>query len=72
MLVKETLAGTTELLARDGCSFEAIIEEVATKGGITEEGVKVIDREIPSMYDHLLDATRAKRKLVIENIKNQK
>ena len=72
LLVKETLAGTTELLVRDGCSFEAIIEEVATKGGITEEGVKVIDREIPAMYDHLLDATRAKRKLVLENIKNQK
>jgi pyrroline-5-carboxylate reductase len=72
LLVKETLAGTAELLARDGCGFEAIVEEVATKGGITEEGVKVILREIPSMYDDLLEATAAKRKLVRERIKSQK
>jgi pyrroline-5-carboxylate reductase len=72
LLVKETLAGTSDMLAREGCSFEEIVTEVATKGGITEEGVKIIDREAPPMYDHLLEATAAKRRLVSERIKNQK
>jgi competence protein ComER len=71
-LARETLCGTAELMDRDGCSFEEIIADVATKGGITEEGVKVIVQEIPSMYDHLLDATAAKRKLVREKIDGQK
>lgn len=71
LLVKETVVGTAEMLSRDGCSFEEIVTEVATKGGITEEGVKIIDRETPPVYDHLLEATAAKRKLVREKIKNK-
>ncbi len=68
LLVKETLAGTVELLANDGCGFSEIVERVATKGGITEEGVKVIKREIPAMYDDLLEATSVKRGIVREKI----
>jgi len=71
LLVKETLGGTAGLLA-DGLSFETIVERVATKGGITEEGVKVIKKEAPPLYDHLLEATGAKRKLVEEKIRGQK
>jgi pyrroline-5-carboxylate reductase len=71
MLVMETLAGTSELLANGDNSFDYIIARVATKGGITEEGVKVIKKEAPLVYDHMLEATGAKRKLVEEKIRGQ-
>ncbi|CAG0940468.1 pyrroline-5-carboxylate reductase [Candidatus Brocadiaceae bacterium] len=71
LLVKETLAGTAELLVKNESSFDGIISKVATKGGITEEGVKVIQKQIPDLYDNLLEVTLAKHNLVKEKIKNQ-
>jgi len=70
LLVIETLAGTAELLKTVN-SFEEVVTRVATKGGITEEGVKVIRRAAPSMYDDLLEVTLAKHSLVKEKIRNQ-
>lgn len=70
LLVMETLAGTAELL-KSFCSFDEVISRVATKGGITEEGVKVIRNVIPSMYDDILEATLSKHDLVKEKIKEQ-
>ena len=55
-LVKQTLLGTALLLEEE--SFAGLIESVATKGGITEAGVKVIRREAPSMFDQLFSATQ--------------
>lgn len=71
-LVKETLAGTAELLAKNGESFDGVIGRVATKGGITEEGVKIIQEQIPPLFDDLLEITMAKHDIVKERIKNQK
>jgi pyrroline-5-carboxylate reductase len=62
LLVMETLVGTAELLKKVN-SFEEVVGRVATKGGITEEGVKVIRRAAPAMYDDLLEVTLAKHSL---------
>jgi pyrroline-5-carboxylate reductase len=70
LLVKETLAGTAELL-KNASGFEEVVARVATKGGITEEGVKVIRKAAPSMYDDLLEITLAKHSLMKERIKDQ-
>jgi len=70
LLVMETLVGTAELLKTVN-SFEEVVTRVATKGGITEEGVKVIRKVVPSMYDELLEVTLAKHSLVKERIRNQ-
>jgi len=70
MLVIETLAGTAELL-KSASSFEEVVTRVATKGGITEEGVKVIKKAAPSMYDDLLEVTLAKHSLMKERIRDQ-
>ncbi len=70
LLVMETLAGTAELLKTVN-SFEEVVTRVATKGGITEEGVKVIRKVVPSMYDDLLEVTLAKHSLVKERIGDQ-
>ncbi len=68
-LVKETLAGTAELLSRE--SFQGIISCVATHGGINAEGVKVIQSEAPMVFDHLFEATNARHKRVKRQIKDQ-
>lgn len=70
LLVIETLAGTAELL-KTVDSFEEVVRRVATKGGITEEGVKVIRNAAPTMYDDLLEVTLAKHSLMKERVRDQ-
>ena len=69
-LAKQTLAGTSELLANE--CFDSLISRVATSGGITEEGVKAIQKSAPSMFDELFAATRDKHELVRHNIDAQR
>jgi pyrroline-5-carboxylate reductase len=61
-LVKETFLGTALLL--EGESFQGLISSVATKGGITEAGVKVIEEDAPAMFDRLFLATQARHEQV--------
>jgi pyrroline-5-carboxylate reductase len=68
-LIKKTIIGTARLLEDEG--FEELISCVATIGGITEEGVRVIHAEAPTMFCQLFQATRAKHELVKGLIKNQ-
>jgi competence protein ComER len=68
-LVKKTMIGTARLLEDEG--FEELISCVATKGGITEEGVRVIHAEAPDMFCQLFSATHAKHDLVKGLIKGQ-
>ncbi|HUS75547.1 MAG TPA: pyrroline-5-carboxylate reductase [Methanothrix sp.] len=65
-LVKQTLLGTALLLEEE--SFAGLIKSVATKGGITEAGVKIIQREAPSMFDQLFQATEARHEQVKKKI----
>jgi pyrroline-5-carboxylate reductase len=70
-LVRHTLIGNAWLLASKDTGFDTIISRVATRGGITEEGVKVLRSRLPSVYDELLDATLAKHELVKQAIARQ-
>ena len=49
-------------------NFGDVISRVATKGGITEEGVKVIEKSLPQVFDEMLDQTMNKRKVVSEKV----
>jgi len=69
-LVQQTLIGTAWLVDRDDTDFDEVISRVATKGGITEEGVKVLRNRLPAIYDELLDVTLAKHELVKQKITN--
>ena len=68
-LAKETLEGTSELLAKE--SFDSLITRVATKGGITEEGLKAIRKHAPAMFDELLASTEAKHELIRKKVQAQ-
>jgi pyrroline-5-carboxylate reductase len=66
-MVIRTLYGTSKLLYQGGMGFENMISSVATKGGITEEGLKVLDDEIPATFNKLFSTTIQKH----ETIKNE-
>jgi len=41
------------------------------KGGITEEGAKILDRELPAIFDELLTVTLAKRETIKQQMRQQ-
>jgi pyrroline-5-carboxylate reductase len=49
-------------------SFDDLIAMVATRGGITEEGAKMIEALSPEMFRQLFSATSAKHRLVKDRI----
>jgi pyrroline-5-carboxylate reductase len=59
-MVIETLYGTAKLLHNTDLTLQDVITRVATRGGITEEGLKVLDRELPSVFDELFENTLEK------------
>ncbi len=59
-MVKETLYGTAKLLQRTDMAFEDVITQVATRGGITEEGLEVLDRGLTPIFDELFETTLKK------------
>lgn len=70
-MVLQTLYGTLQLMLEKKMGFAQVISRVATKGGITEEGVKVINNHMPAVFDELFDETLNKRNRVEEKIDAQ-
>lgn len=70
-LVVQTVYGTARLMLEHKMDFEQVITRVATKGGITEEGVKVLKKGLPEVYDEVFDSTMGKRKIVEATLHQQ-
>jgi pyrroline-5-carboxylate reductase len=66
-MIIETVYGTGKLLLEKEMKFEQLIGRVATKGGITEEGVKIIENKMPEIINELFERTLEKRKITTEN-----
>lgn len=62
-MVLKTMAGTGQLMLENEYTFEEVIQRVATKGGITEEGVMVIQNRLPEVLGELFQKTLEKRSL---------
>jgi pyrroline-5-carboxylate reductase len=60
-LTLETLMGTALLLSEKGETPSEITGRVATPGGITEHGLKVLNAELPAVLDRMFEATGRKR-----------
>ena len=61
-MVLNTLCATGELMLDKDMSFHDVVNRVATKGGITEEGTKVVYESFPEIADELFNKTLDKRK----------
>lgn len=70
-MVIKTLYGTAKLLHENKMNFEEIISRVVTKGGITEEGIKILKKELPATFDELFKTTSAKHEKRKVELKEQ-
>ena len=70
-MVIKTLYGTAKLLHDENMGFEEVISRVATKGGITEEGVKILEKKLPDTFEELLKITLAKNKKIKNELNAQ-
>ncbi|HWQ66088.1 MAG TPA: pyrroline-5-carboxylate reductase dimerization domain-containing protein [Methanospirillum sp.] len=68
----EMVLGTalgTALLLHDGVKPDDLISRVATPGGITEEGIKILEHDLPTLFDWLFATTLAKHQQVRERVR---
>ncbi|MBE7070386.1 MAG: hypothetical protein E7386_07785 [Ruminococcaceae bacterium] len=65
-MVLSTMSATGDLMLQKDMTFEDVVNRVATKGGITEEGTKVVYEGFPETADLLFEKTLEKRKLTSE------
>jgi pyrroline-5-carboxylate reductase len=70
-LVIPTLFGTAKLLKERQVDPAELITRVATKGGISEEGVKILDRELPHIFEEMLKVTMDKREKIKKDQREQ-
>jgi len=63
-MVVATLYGTAEIFCQQNMGFEQMVERVATKGGITEEGVKVLKAKLPGVFNDVFHHTLAKHEQI--------
>ena len=52
-----TIEGTVKMLQKEGLSFADMVDMVSTKGGITEAGIKVLDKSFPPIMEEFFDIT---------------
>jgi len=71
-MVIATLLGTARLLLEREMGFSELISGVATKGGITEEAVKVLDNHLPGVFDEVFRKTVGKHNAVKKMVRNQR
>ena len=56
-LFKSTVTGTLKLLEINGETTSELISRVATKGGATETGIKILSEKLPEAFDQLMSVT---------------
>ena len=61
-MLLRTMVGTGNLMLEKNMSFNDVVARVATKGGITEEGTKVVYEMFPKVADEIFDKTLEKRR----------
>ncbi len=70
-MVLQTVRGTINYITDKNLEFDDVIKRVATKGGITQEGVSVMESKLPGVFDEVFDKTMEKRKVVDEGLQKQ-
>ncbi|TKC19983.1 late competence protein ComER [Robertmurraya kyonggiensis] len=70
-LASEMLIGLGELLRKEFYTLPTLQEKVCVKGGITGEGIKVLEEEIGAVFEHVFQATHSKFAEDIKETKKQ-
>lgn len=69
MVVKEAFIGTAKLIEHDYNGFGSLIADVATEGGITGEGVRIIREDAGELFSAILKETDKKHKIISEKFR---
>ncbi|GHV37567.1 pyrroline-5-carboxylate reductase 3 [Spirochaetia bacterium] len=70
-MVIATIYGTGKLLLEKEMAYDTLINRVATKGGITEEGTKIIENKLPEIIEEMFKKTLEKRRITTEKANNE-
>ncbi|GHH97068.1 late competence protein ComER [Neobacillus kokaensis] len=70
-LASEMTVGLGELLRQGHYTLPSLQEKVCVKGGITGEGIKVLENELGEVFEHLFQATHEKFKEDLEKVEMQ-
>lgn len=60
LLASKMIIGLGQLIEQEVYTLETLQEKVCVKGGITGEGIKVLEDEIGAMFNHLFQQTHSK------------
>ncbi|MBO0959430.1 late competence protein ComER [Neobacillus sp. MM2021_6] len=71
IFASEMIVGLGELLKQGHYTLPSLQEKVCVKGGITGEGIKVLDNELGDTFEHLFQATHAKFKEDLDKVEIQ-
>ncbi|WP_044894736.1 late competence protein ComER [Bacillus alveayuensis] len=71
MLASDMIIGLGELLKKKVYTLPTLQEKVCVKGGITGEGIKVLEKELGEIFEHLFEKTHEKFHEDIEQVKKQ-
>ena len=71
ILASEMLIGLGELLRKGYYTLPTLQEKVCVKGGITGEGIEVLEKELGNIFEHLFQATHLKFEDDLVDIKKQ-
>jgi len=63
-MITTTLYATAKMIYEKNMSFEKIITRVATKGGITIEGVDVFNKNLPKVFNEMFNRTLKKSTII--------
>ncbi|MEH7157013.1 late competence protein ComER [Neobacillus drentensis] len=71
IMASEMIVGLGELLKQGHYTLATLQEKVCVKGGITGEGIKVLDNELGDVFEHIFQATQAKFKEDLDKVESQ-
>jgi competence protein ComER len=71
IFASEMIVGLGELLKQGHYTLPSLQEKVCVKGGITGEGIRVLDNELGDVFEHLLQATQTKFKEDLDKVEMQ-
>ncbi len=63
-----TVLATAKMLQERDLTYREVVERVATKGGITQEGVAVFEEMLPPVFEAMFSRTLQKRALMEQRI----
>jgi pyrroline-5-carboxylate reductase len=69
-MAKQTLYGTAKLMVERNMGFDEVISRVATKGGMTEEGVTILSGDLPGAFQKTFATMGQKRTTVTQKLRN--